>query len=482
MDSHRPAFHFVAPTGWMNDPNGVGQWNGTYHLFYQYSPDSPANDAKEWGHATSTDLVHWSDEPVALSPTPGGPDADGCWSGVLLNDNGVPTLVYSGNRDDQQRPCIATGDADLRHWQKYDGNPVIAEPPAELDLVAYRDHSVWREGEVWSQLVGAGIRGEGGTALRYTSTDLRHWTYEGPILVGDASATEPVYTGTMWECVDFVRLADKHVLILSAWDEGSTNHSAYYTGTYADGRFTPEHLGLLDYGLNFFYAPQSFRDESGRQVMYGWLQEGRPDAVRAHGWSGAMSLPRRLELAADGSLLQVPVDEVAALRGSHAGVPAADLQPGQAIDLDQVHGDQLDLEATLVLSAEACVELAIRSTPDGAEQTVVVLDRAAGELRLDRKNSSLGADLDTRDLRGPLPIGPDGVVELRVIVDHSALEIFANGRALTARVYPTREDATGVRIAASNAPASLTRLDAWTMTGIWDGPRQARPDPATSSK
>jgi beta-fructofuranosidase len=477
VDSHRPAFHFVAPTGWLNDPNGVGQWDGTYHLFYQYNPDAPVHNWIQWGHATSRDLVRWTDEPIALTPTPGGPDADGCWSGVLVNDGGVPTLVYSGHSGERQRPCLAVGDADLRVWRKDPANPVIAEPPEDLDLVAYRDHCVWREGDRWSQLIGAGIRGEGGTALLYTSPDLRTWTYEGPILVGDASATEPVYTGTMWECVDLFALGEKHVLVFSAWDEGSTNHSAYYTGHYADGRLTPEHLGLLDYGLNFFYAPQSFRDESGRQVMYGWLQEGRPEAdVLAAGWSGVMSLPRRLELADDGSLLQAPVDEVASLRDSQVSVPATELQPGQAISLDEVRGDQLDVEATLVLSDDARVELAIRCTPDGAEQTVVVLDRAAGELRLDRTNSSLGADLDVRDLHGPLPIGPDGVVELRVVIDHSALEIFANGRALTARVYPTRADATGVRIGTSNAPARWARLDAWTMTGIWDGPRPARPE------
>lgn len=113
-DRHRPAFHFVAPTGWMNDPNGVGQWNGTYHLFYQYNPDAPVHNAIQWGHATSRDLVHWADEPIALTPTPGGPDADGCWSGVLVNDNGTPTLVYSGHRGDQQLPCLAVGDAELR--------------------------------------------------------------------------------------------------------------------------------------------------------------------------------------------------------------------------------------------------------------------------------------------------------------------------------------------------------------------------------
>jgi beta-fructofuranosidase len=469
-DRHRPAFHFTAPAGWLNDPNGVGQWNGTYHLFYQHNPNAPVHRDMHWGHATSQDLVHWTDEPIALTPTPGGPDAGGCWSGVLVDDNGTPTLVYSGHRDGQERACLAVGDADLRAWTKDPANPVIPATPEDLELVAYRDHCVWREGESWSQLIGAGIRGQGGTALRYTSPDLRNWTYEGPILVGDAQSTDPLYTGTMWECVDLFPLGDKHVLIFSVMDDGTTNYSAYYTGTYAEGTFTPEYLGMLDYGQRYFYAPQSMREESGRRTMFGWLMENRPEAdVLEAGWAGVMSLPRRLELAPDGSLKQAPVDNVETLRDAHVNVAPLELQPDKAIGLAQVNGDQLDIEATLGLEPQARVDLAVRCTPDGSERTVVVLDRAAGELRL-------GA------LHGPLPIGPDGVVELRVLVDHSALEVFANGRALTARTYPARPDATGVTIAASGAPARLARLDAWTMTGIWDGPPQTRPNPATASK
>ncbi|MBA4101004.1 MAG: glycosyl hydrolase family 32, partial [Arthrobacter sp.] len=94
-DALRPRFHFVSPAGWLNDPNGVSQWNGTYHLFYQYNPEGAFHHRIQWGHATSTDLVTWTDQPVALEPS-AGPDADGCWSGVLVNDGGTPTLVYSG--------------------------------------------------------------------------------------------------------------------------------------------------------------------------------------------------------------------------------------------------------------------------------------------------------------------------------------------------------------------------------------------------
>ena len=98
LDPHRPAFHFVAPAGWLNDPNGLTQRDGWYHLFYQYNPFAAVHDRIHWGHARSTDLMHWEHLPIALEPGD-GPDVDGCWSGVLVDDDGVPTLVYSGRHD-----------------------------------------------------------------------------------------------------------------------------------------------------------------------------------------------------------------------------------------------------------------------------------------------------------------------------------------------------------------------------------------------
>ncbi|WP_318212773.1 MULTISPECIES: glycoside hydrolase family 32 protein [unclassified Streptomyces] len=480
-DPHRPRYHFTSPGGWLNDPNGLSHWNGVYHLFYQYNPLAPAHHRIHWGHATSTDLVTWTDEPVALVPGTTGPDRDGCWSGVLVDDGGVPTLVYSGRHGQRELPCVATGSPDLRHWTKDPGNPVIAAPPTGLDVTAYRDHCVWREGALWRQLVGSGIRGRGGTAFLYESADLRDWRYVGPLLVGDASeggATDLDWTGTMWECVDLFRVGDVDILAFSAWDEGATLHPLYWTGRYSEDRFEPTALHRLDYGRNYFYAPQSTRDAHGRRIMFGWLQEGRGEEATARaGWSGVMSLPRLVTPGADGTLAQAPVPELERLRRDHVAVGA--FAAGTASPLDAIRGDQLDLEATLRLAPGATVRLGVRETPDGTERTVVEITRdttgASGTLRLRREASSLAPDVDTSPRHGHLPLGEDGTVELRVLVDHSALEIFANGCALTARVYPTRPDAaTGVSLTGAG-DATVDRLDAWHMAPITTGPRPLWP-------
>ncbi|RVU22899.1 glycoside hydrolase family 32 protein [Streptomyces antnestii] len=483
-DPHRPRFHFTSPGGWLNDPNGLTHWNGVYHLFYQYNPLAPAHHRIHWGHATSQDLVTWTDEPVALVPGTEGPDRDGCWSGVLVDDGGVPTLVYSGRHGDRELPCVATGSADLRHWTKDPANPVIAAPPAGADITAFRDHCVWREGAVWRQLIGSGIRGTGGTALLYESPDLRTWRYVGPLLTGDAAGGGPDdldWTGTMWECVDLFRVGASDVLVFSAWDEGTTHHPLYWTGRYEGDTFTPEALHRLDYGRRYFYVPQSTLDAHGRRVMFGWLQEGRDDeATAVAGWSGVMSVARVLTEAPDGSLAQAPVPELAGLRRDHVALGSPTLTDGTYARLDAVSGDQLDLEADLRLAPGATARLVVRETPDGAERTVVELTRdaadpARGTLRLRRERSSLDPDVDTEPRYGELPFGPDGGVALRVLVDHSALEIFANGRALTARVYPSRPtEAVGVGIGATGA-VTVDRFDAWRMESISEGPRPLWP-------
>ncbi len=310
-DRHRPRFHVVSPAGWLNDPNGVGQWQGRYHLFYQYNPDAAVHGNIHWGHVSSADLVHWRDDPVALSPGP-GPDADGCWSGVLVDDGGTPTLVYSGNRDGVgQRPCLAVGDTELRHWRK-EPVPVIPDLPPGVDLLEFRDHCVWRRDGRWHQLIGAGIAGQGGAALLYRSPDLRTWTYVGPILVGDAE-DRWVWTGSVWECVDLFRLgsgapdagneAALDVLLISVWHDQVTHYGVYLTGVFDGERFEPQQRRHLDFGRHYFYAAQSFRDEQGRRVLFGWLPEGRSAAAQVEaGWSGVMSLPRELTLGADDEL------------------------------------------------------------------------------------------------------------------------------------------------------------------------------------
>jgi beta-fructofuranosidase len=486
-DPHRPRYHFVSPAGWLNDPNGVGQVDGIYHLFYQYNPHAPVHERIHWGHAASRDLVHWTDEPVALVPGTDGPDVDGCWSGVLVDDGGVPTIVYSGRHGERELPCVAVGSHDLRTWTPLPQNPVIRETPPGIEVTAYRDHAVWRESDRWRQIVGSGIRGQGGTAFLYESQDLREWRYVGPLLVGDAGPSPsdaPDWSGTMWECVDLFRVGDTDVLVFSAWDDGTTLHPLYWTGTYEGDKFMPSGLHRLDYGGRHFYAPQSFTDATGRRVMFGWMQEARPeqDCVLA-GWSGVMSLPRTVTLAQDGTLELAPVAEVDVLRRDGLRADVALLHDGVRHLLPH-SGDQLDLELDVRLPAGARLELGVRvagePTEDTAERTVVVVERAAeggATLVLDRSRSSLDPTLDTSPHSGPFQVGPDDAVSLRVLVDHSALEVFANGRALASRVYPTRPDALGLDAAAHGPTVEVVRAETWRMADAFDGPRALWPEP-----
>lgn len=194
-DPHRAQFHFQPPKYWMNDPNGLIHWKDEYHLFYQHNPESLAWTNMHWGHAVSKDLYHWEHLPVALAPTPGGCDELGVWSGCAVDNDGEPTLMYTGVVPEVQ--CVAIGDAALRSFKKYPGNPVIARPPEGLDVAGFRDPCAWREGDGWRCVIGSGIQGQGGAVLLYRSSDLRKWEYLHPLLIGNKDEN-----GAMWDCPD----------------------------------------------------------------------------------------------------------------------------------------------------------------------------------------------------------------------------------------------------------------------------------------
>lgn len=464
---HRPRYHFLPPANWLNDPNGLIHWNGEYHMFYQYNPDGPFHAMIHWGHAASPDLVHWRHLPVALAPEPGTPDEHGCWSGCAVDDGGVPTLVYSGNSPAGQRACVATSADGLVTWQKYAGNPVIPAPPANLDLLEYRDHSIWKEGGAWYQVMGAGIRGVGGAALLYRSADLYDWEYLGPLYVGDARATEPVWTGSVWECPDFFALDGRHVLLVSVWDNMQLYYPAVFVGDYTNHSFAPVSLGKLDYGASL-YATQSFRDASGRRLVFGWLREQRADeAQRAAGWSGAMSLPRILSLKSNGVLEQRPAPELERLRGRHLRLEGADLAAATE-RLTGMRGDTLEIAVEIDPGDAAEVGLAVLRSPDGAEQTRITYGRAEGRLALDTTRSSLSQSVQVGVYAGPLELAPGEPLRLRIFLDRSIVEIFANERAcVSGRVYPTREDSLGLELFASGGSATAVALDVWELASIW---------------
>lgn len=451
-DPQRPVYHFLPPKNWMNDPNGLIQFKGEYHMFYQHNPQGAKWGNMTWGHAVSKDLIHWKDLPYALKPD--APyDKDGVFSGCMVNGEGVATAVYTGTNPEVQ--CIATS-KDTIVWEKPAANPVIAAPPPGLQVTGFRDPFVWKDGTDWYAVVGSGFKDVGGAILLYRSKDLRTWEYLHPILVGDKART-----GEMWECPNFFPLGNKWVLMVA-----TLGQAYHFVGSYRNERFTPETEGGMDNGGGL-YAPQTFEDSEGRRIMFGWLWEQRGDSDKS-GWQGVQSLPRVLTLGDDGLLRYAPAREVEKLRGKRTQAKDIAVQSDGHGYLDAVKGDALEIDTTLSAGGAERMGLVVRRSPGGEEQTRIVYDAKAGILSIDRAHSSTDptAAKDTRSAPLKLATGED--LNLRVFVDRSVLEVFANGRTcLTSRIYPSRADSVGVDAFAEGGPARIVTLDAWAMKPIW---------------
>jgi beta-fructofuranosidase len=466
-DLHRPVYHFLPTANWMNDPNGLIYWRGQYHLFYQYNPGSAVWGNIHWGHASSDDLLHWQDLPIALTPTPEGCDRDGCWSGCAVIHDGVPTLVYTGWREEMENVCVAYSHDELMTWVKYPANPVINGPPPGMVTTGFRDPYVWWESTEWRMVLGAGIEGYGGAVLLYRSGDLHQWDYLGILLAGDSD----LY-GTTWECPNFFRLGDRYVLVVS---QLGANRVHYFSGKYRANRFIADHSGLVDDG-RCFYAPQVFMDKNGRALMMGWVQEERAiEAHRAAGWAGVQSVPRQLALTRDGRLENKPVQELNTLRGERYSFVDAMLGPGEERELP-VNGDRLDIEVELeAKSFDAPVGqpgsvfgMAFYRSNDGSEETILSVDLTTGKLVLDRRRSSSDIQVSKDILEAPLGIETGSALSLRIFLDRSVVEVFTGqGRCLTARLYPISLNKRGIKIFALEGSIRVRSMLIWQMHPIW---------------
>ena len=280
--SSAPSFHVAAPMNWLSDPNGPVWWDGRYHLFYQHNPEAPVWGKMHWGHASSTDLVHWSDHGTALSPSPGGPDADGCWSGCIRVVEGRPTMFYTGAAGGieahAESVCRAVGDGDLTRWMKDEIGPLIPAVGPGVGLRQYRDPFVIRHGDGWLMLLGSGAADDvapAGAVIAFASDDLTSWRYRGVVLTRQAGIG-PIDTGPVWECPQLVRVDGRWVLIVSVQMPGSLQplcpYAVWFIGDFDDATFVPTSMGLLDHG-DVLYAPAVLEDPSGRVLMWSWIQE-----------------------------------------------------------------------------------------------------------------------------------------------------------------------------------------------------------------
>ncbi|MGB8020685.1 MAG: glycoside hydrolase family 32 protein [Candidatus Nanopelagicales bacterium] len=461
-DPWRQAFHIQPPVGLLNDPNGLVQLDGVYHLCFQWHPFAPKHALKFWAYQTSTDLVHWTEQPLALAPSDPF-DKNGCYSGSGIVHDGAVQFLYTGNvRGDagERYPFqnLATVGPDGQ-VTKHPANPVVA--PIEGYTGHIRDPKVWLEEGTYWMVLGAQTEDLHGAVLLLRSTDLVSWELVGPIAGG---AAEPY--GYMWECPDLLRMDGGDVLVISPQlDHGESapqrweDITVYSIGTLDLGaaRFTGGDFQRVDAGPDF-YAPQTFLDDRGRTIMYGWMgmpdHDGQPDiAVKhptvANGWVHCLTVPREVRLDG-GQLMAFPVAELEVLRGDPVAATGVELAAGTSTSVAGVSGTALDLLLTARCGEGGSVALRLRDGASG-HPVVLILDPGAGTATLDRTQLGTG--------EGGVSVGSfrSGTeVEARILLDHSSIEVFVDGgrMVMSARIYPEPKDDL-VAIEAIGAAATL---------------------------
>lgn len=296
----RPQVHFTAQAGWVNDPLGLTWHDGQYHLFFQYLPGRTTWALEcRWGHATSPDLLHWTEQPLALAP---GDGDDGVWSGsIAVAINGKPRLFYTAvSTAAMSLGTIRTATPVTSDWIKWEKNSTIIEPARDYGLTIARDPFVFQDGDLWRMLVGASLTDGSAAVLSYSSPDLASWSPDGIAAQRHSSTTEPTWTGSLWECPQLLRFPENDVLIVSVWDNDILHNVVYSVGEYSGGRFEGGDWQPLTIG-DGLYAASTFHDQEGQQALVFWDR-----GTTAHDtWAGAISIPYQVSLRA-GALRLAP--------------------------------------------------------------------------------------------------------------------------------------------------------------------------------
>jgi len=493
-DPHRPGYHFVTPEGFCGpfDPNAAIFWKGRYHLMYIIQTTRGPTRGHTWGHASSSDLVHWRQHKPSLVPDEGD---KGIFSGgIFLDKKGVPTITYWGLGHRKVRGirgiCLATStDKNLDNWTKNPKNPVIASTG-----FGYAAHNVGKAGEsiygsadpsaIWIKdgkyyiLTGNllvlnefGRKGKqakhlGDTLYLLSSDDMINWKYMHPFYKSDRKWTRADEDNM---CPEFFPLpsspeggadSGRHMILCISHNLGCR----YYIGKYANDRFTPELHERMTWVDKMFFAPETFADAKGRRIMWAWIFDGRSHrTARANGWSGTMSLPRVLWLGKDNTLRMRPAKELASLRYNAQKLADASVKADAEIPLKGVSGDSIEISLDITGDSAKQFGVKVCCSPDGKEQTLVYYDAADKKLKVDTRKSSLGEGPKKIEA-APFELKADELLKLRIFVDKSVVEVFANDRqAIARRIYPTGKKSMAVKLFAKGGAIKASNIQAWDM-------------------
>ena len=447
-DYWRQKYHIQGIVGLINDPNGFTQFNGKYHMFYQWNPTGINHKNKTWGHSVSDDLVHWERMTTALRPDTWY-SKNGVYSGSGIVIDGKLYLFYTGNvkNDEGVREsyqCIAVSE-DGENFERWEPS-IINQPDGYTRDI--RDPKIWEKNGKYYTVLGIQSDKKEGKVVLYSSENVKDWKFEGEIAGANRGTLKEF--GYMWECPDYFELKDEItgeiVDVLVASPQGLEPEGDLYNNKYQSGYF----LGKLDYDQpefeiktqfieldrgNDFYAPQSMKDDKGRRIMVGWMgiPEEEDFPTIKNEWIHCLTLPRELKII-DGKLKQYPIEELKKLRGEKVefiGIVAEEKEVGK--------GETFEMK---VKFSQINSNFGIKLRANESNETIVKYDFETKKLILDR---SKGAQSDKRDRK--VYLGNQESLELNIFVDRSSIEIFVNNgdEVFSSRIFPEKE-ATGIKI------------------------------------
>lgn len=420
---NKPIFHITPEKGWMNDPNGLVEYKGVYHVFYQADPEHLVNEKIGWGHKISHDLLHWEECPQALFPNEGY-DRDGCFTGSAVIKDDKMYLLYTGHVNHEngyiETQNLAVSEDGI-HFEKYAGNPVLIAPEG-VPTDCFRDPKVWKHEDTYYMVCGAS-RDNKGQALLYRSKDMIHWTYFNVL------AESRGEWGYMWECPDFYPMGDKYVLTFSPMGAGE-HTSVYLVGDfdYLTGKFCCHVSGEIDWGLDY-YAPQSFLAPDGRRIIVGWSNEWEwmPlwkdwGPTYKEGWCGFFNIPREVRMRKDGTLQFLPIREVETIRENPKRI--AELAVSEEYtELEAGDGVCFELKLKIDLQRTNADELELDLRCGAERRTICLFHFKKGEMRVDRNAAdgwSKGVSRSVLYLQGKKEL------DVHILSDQSSLEIFTD--------------------------------------------------------
>lgn len=426
-DKDRLNYHIMPTSGWINDPNGLCQFKGVYHIYYQYSPFDVNGKLKLWGHITTEDFIKYQEHEPVLYPD-FRYDQNGVYSGSAVVRNGKINYFYTGNvkhldgdydyiMTGREQNLIACSSEDGFNFSEKELIMTNTDFPSNLSLHV-RDPKVYHKNGIDYMVIGARDDNSTGCILVLKGKDLKDWECH-TVIYSDEKF------GYMWECPDLFDLNGETVLVTCP--QGVPEEGYIYKNVHQNGYFLVNgdleskdvnlsEFRLLDYGFDF-YAPQSFEDELGRRILVGWM--GIPDAdytnrTTENGWQHALTMPRELILK-DGIIYQRPVEEIKALRGNNRTFAADEFKDLEVENLsfelcaefEKCNGFKLNLRNDISLS----------------------FDKSKGLIELNMGESGCG-----RDARYAYC---DEIRNIDVYSDTSAFEIFINDGEIvfTTRAY-----------------------------------------------